>query len=44
MKYIVKTFTDTKDLEEYLNKEEPHIDNVKISINHNLILLVVLVW
>ena len=41
MKYIVETFRGAKDLEDYLNKLEVDVADIKITINHNLILLVV---
>lgn len=42
MRYIVKTFGGTKDLEDYLNKLEVDVVDIKITINHSMILLVVI--
>ena len=41
MKYKVITFRRVDDLEEYLNNLDVKLNDIKITMNHNLILLVI---
>ena len=41
MKYKVITFKRVDDLEEYLNNSDVELNDIKITMNHNLILLVI---
>lgn len=41
MRYRVKTFHSTIELEEYLNESKVDINDIKIAMNHKMILLII---